>query len=211
MKNLDLLNLLSESGLSPEDLGLRIGVSGMTIRRWLKASKQKVIPELYQSAIREAVFKMMIEGLLDPNSKSAQKTFAEPGSLAPQAALKAMGFPVELGENLESNPEGIVIALSRIGSLESRRERVDHDKSRLPVYKKLGREWSERISILSRVISSKKLTTLDKFPAYGAFFYLFMPFDLIPDALPVFGLMDDFAILGIAVAYYLARKREAVG
>jgi uncharacterized membrane protein YkvA (DUF1232 family) len=41
--------------------------------------------------------------------------------------------------------------------------------------------------------------------AYGALFYLILPFDLIPDSIPVFGYVDDFGILGFAVAYY-ARK-----
>ena len=41
--------------------------------------------------------------------------------------------------------------------------------------------------------------------AYGALFYLFTPFDLVPDVMPVFGYVDDFGMLGFAVAYYGAK------
>ena len=58
---------------------------------------------------------------------------------------------------------------------------------------------------LIQVVKSKELTTLDKLVAYGALFYLLTPFDLIPDNIPIFGLIDDYAILGIAIAYYMKR------
>ena len=57
------------------------------------------------------------------------------------------------------------------------------------------------------MIGSEKISILDKFVAYGALFYLVMVFDLIPDTVPVFGLLDDFAILGIATAYYVKRAK----
>ena len=101
-----------------------------------------------------------------------------------------------------------MIGITQIGSLESRRISVDRNQGKLPTFKKMGREWSERINILTDVILSKKMLMIDKFPAYGALFYLFMVFDLIPDTVPVFGLMDDFSILGIAAAYYIKRKIE---
>lgn len=189
--------------MSPEELGELMGVSGMTIRRWIEKSGNEPLPEIYQTSLREAVYKMIVEGQLDAESKLAQKCFAEPGSYSQRAALKALGFPEDIEGNFENNHEKIMVGLSQMGASEARRKRVDEEKKTLPRYKKLGKEWAERISILSRVIASKNLTAIDKFPAYGALFYLFMPFDLIPDSIPVFGLMDDYAILGIAAAYYL--------
>jgi uncharacterized membrane protein YkvA (DUF1232 family) len=46
---------------------------------------------------------------------------------------------------------------------------------------------------------------MEKLSAYGALFYLITVFDLIPDTIPVFGVLDDFAILGIVTAYYLRK------
>jgi uncharacterized membrane protein YkvA (DUF1232 family) len=56
-----------------------------------------------------------------------------------------------------------------------------------------------------KVLNSRDLHTFDKLVAYGALFYLLCPFDLIPDYVPVFGYMDDFIVLGFAVAYYVKR------
>jgi uncharacterized membrane protein YkvA (DUF1232 family) len=207
-----LVKLMAEANLSAEELGRLSGISGMTIRRWVEkgASPQAPIAEIYQSAIRESVFKLVIEGKLSSESAVAKEVFAGPGSLSQTAAIRALGFPEDLSVESQalgsSHLDKIISGLSHIGSLESRRDSVDRDQRKLPEYKKLGREWRERISVLIRVIQSKKLSRLDKFPAYGAFFYLFLTFDLIPDTIPVFGLMDDFAVLGIAATYYLSRQ-----
>jgi uncharacterized membrane protein YkvA (DUF1232 family) len=206
MSSADLLILLNESRLSPEDLGVLIGVSGMSVRRWVEKPNQKPLAEIYQTAIRDAIFKMVIEGRLDSSSKSALKIFSDPANLAQNAAAKALGFPEDMKGDFADHQEAIISGLSAIGGMESRRRRVDKSKDKLPFYKKMGREWSERITMLTKIIASKKLTALDKFPAYGALFYLLMTFDLIPDTIPVFGLMDDFTSLGIAVAYYVRRQ-----
>lgn len=58
------------------------------------------------------------------------------------------------------------------------------------------------------VIRSKDLTLADKLVAYGALFYLITPMDFIPDAIPVVGYLDDFAVLGLALAYYAHRAKK---
>jgi uncharacterized membrane protein YkvA (DUF1232 family) len=204
-----LITILQESKLSPEELGSLIGISGMTVRRWIEEKKTDPLPAIYEKAIRDAVFKLVIDGRLGSDSKLVQKFFSTTECLPQQAALKALGFPEHLDGNLEDHQDQIMVGLAHIGSLESRRQRVEEDRKKLPAYKKMGQEWSRRISLLVDVIGSKNLTAFEKFPAYGALFYLFMTFDLIPDTIPVFGLMDDFAILGIAAAYYLRRLAKA--
>src|SRR5665213_1322274 len=201
MSPLNLVTILKESQTSPEELGALIGVSGMTVRRWVEKPTSEELPELYQHAVREAIYKLVIEGRLDSDSKLVRKLFSNPANLSQQAAAKALGFPDMSGGDFANHQDQIMVGLSHIGASEVRRIKVDGSKDKLPAYKKLGKDWSDRISILTKVITSKNLTALDKFPAYGALFYLFMPFDLIPDSIPVFGLMDDFSILGIAAAY----------
>ena len=51
----------------------------------------------------------------------------------------------------------------------------------------------------------KEFTLTEKFTAYGALFYLITPFDFIPDYTPIFGLVDDYAILGFATVFYLKK------
>ena len=41
--------------------------------------------------------------------------------------------------------------------------------------------------------------------ALFAIIYFLSPIDLIPDHIPVFGLLDDYAVLGLAIAYYMRR------
>jgi len=50
-------------------------------------------------------------------------------------------------------------------------------------------------------VRSKKIGLMGKIIAYGSLFYLLDPLDLIPDNIIGFGLIDDFAILGIAAIY----------
>jgi uncharacterized membrane protein YkvA (DUF1232 family) len=206
MSSADLLILLNECRLSAEGLGELIGVSGMSVRRWVEKPDAKPLPEIYRLAIHNAIFKMVIEGRLDSSSQSAAKAFSDPSGLSQQAAAKALGFPENLKTGFANDEDAIMSGLSTIGAMESRRTSVDESQDKLPFYKKLGQEWNQRINLLSRIIASKNLVALDKFPAYGALFYLLMTFDLIPDTIPVFGLMDDFTILGVAAAYYVKRQ-----
>lgn len=202
-----LVKIQKESQLSPEELGEIMGVSGMTIRRWNDRPPED-LPKLYETAVRNAVLKLVIDGRLNDDSPMVQEILSNPEVLAQNAAIKALGFPEDLKSDFESQHDQIRVGLMHIGSQESRRERVHKQKKKILGFKKLGKEWSERISVLTKVIASPQLSVLDKFVAYGALFYLVMIFDLIPDTVPVFGLLDDYAILGIAVAYYLKRAKS---
>lgn len=199
---------MRETGISPEELGKLLGVSGMTVRRWVEKPNDEPLPELYASAIRNAVFKLVVEGRIDSDSRCVREVFLDPGDLMQRAAATALGFPENLAANFQDHQDQILSGLAHVGSLSSRRDQVDRNKHKLPLYRRMGREWGERITILSRVIASKKMAPLDKFLAYGALFYLFMSFDLIPDTIPVFGFMDDFSVLGFAASYYVTRKNN---
>lgn len=56
-----------------------------------------------------------------------------------------------------------------------------------------------------------KQTILSRSIAIGAILYFINPFDLIPDSIPVFGYLDDFAVMTLALAQIrkLAAKSEA--
>jgi uncharacterized membrane protein YkvA (DUF1232 family) len=205
MDVLELKNLLEETKLSAEELGKIIGISGMTVRRWCENSGHEGLAQIYKNAIRDAVFKLIIDGRLNWDSTLAQQAFSERGSLAERAAIKALGFPDNVDGELGDQQDKVIIALSHIGSSEGRRQKVDEERKSLIRYERKGQEWRERISVLIDIISAKNFTAFDKFPAYGALFYLVMPFDFVPDTIPVFGSLDDFAVLGIAASYYIKR------
>ena len=72
MTNSQLLILLKETGYSPEELGKQIGLSGMTLRRWIKKPEGDPVPPVYVPAIRDACYRFVSEGRLNPSMESVQ-------------------------------------------------------------------------------------------------------------------------------------------
>ncbi len=200
-----MFRLADEAHLSPERLGKILGVSGMTLRRWRKSAKDRPLPPLYERAFSRGVEQLVVDGHIDPNSQLAQSTINDARELSFQATLKTLGFSDALLKRKGDPNEAMVEGISQIGSSPSRIKEVEEGKKEIFAVAKLGAEWKKRIQGMWNVISSQQLTTMDKLVAYGALFYLLTPFDLIPDSIPVFGLLDDYAILGLAMAYYLSR------
>ena len=208
MKYSHLLILMKEADFSPEQLGLRLGVSGMTLRRWAELSPDMDIPRLYAGAIQETVYELAAEGVLDQESVVLQLVLKENEGTVYFAAMKSLGIGTDLVRKADHSSDSVVQSLMQIGEAESKQQSVDRSKKKILSYQKLGEEWKVRLETLLRAIGSAKLKNFEKFAAYGALFYLIMPFDLIPDNIPIFGLVDDFAVLGFAVNYYLKRFPE---
>ncbi len=205
MKYSQVISLFEETRLSPEKLAKHLNLSGMTLRRWREEPGNKEIPKLYERAIVEMIYQLIHEGRLSHDSPLVKSLIHE-GSLIPfESVIRNMGISDELMHQNQSGAESVVVGLSQIGSHESRKEAVNDNRKKILSFKKISKEWSRRISILLTVIKSKQLTAFEKMAAYGALFYLINPLDLIPDHLPVFGLVDDFSIMGFAVVYYLNR------
>ena len=201
MKTSQILTLLDATGCSPEELGKMIGVSGMTLRRWLKKDPM-VVPAVYVAAIRDVCYRLIAENRLDPGLPVVKDILAESPSSEYQAAVQNLGLSkgFEIGEKVSQNR--ILGCLCQIGSYADKQKRVEKDSKEISSFKDLGDEWSERITMLWKVVRSKKLSSPDKLVAYGALFYLLTPIDFIPDHIPFFGMLDDFWVLGIAAAYY---------
>jgi uncharacterized membrane protein YkvA (DUF1232 family) len=199
MRVSQLRKILEESNLSPEQLGNAGGVSGMTLRRWLKRSGATEIPKAYSTALRAGCFELAALGQVNLESAEMQNTLSSVGQGQSEAVLANLGLQ-GVNFTLDQSPDQMLLCLNQIGI--SRRVQVDAGEERLSTLKKMGEEWSHRISLLWKVVRSSKISAMDKLVAYGALFYLITPFDLVPDQIPVLGYMDDFLILGIAVTYY---------
>ncbi len=200
-----MMDLADEAGLSSEKLGELLGVSGLTIRRWKSSAKNADLPPLYERAFSKGVERLVVDGHINPESRLAQSIISEGRVLSFQATLKTLGFSDAL-KNRKGDPnDAIVEGLSQIGAAPSRVKEVDAGRRKLFNFAKMGAEWKRRIGGLWSVVRSPQLTFMDKLVAYGALFYLLTPFDLIPDYIPVIGLLDDYAVLGLALAYYIKR------
>lgn len=196
---------MREAKLSPEKLAKRLGISNMTIRRWMKDPNHKALPSIYEKAVQEAIYQMVMDGELPPESQSFQTVLKRSQNLSFQAALKGLGFTANLKGAPGFAPDHLMMGLSQIGAKESQKLEVDKNHKKIWSFGRLGKDWKERISTLMKVLTSTNLTMVDKLVAYGALFYLLSPFDLIPDSIPVFGLMDDYVVMGLAAAHYLRK------
>lgn len=205
------MDLFDETGFSPEQLAPYFGVGNMTLRRWKDQPGAKEIPEIYESAVLDGVYQLLIQGKVNSESAKIQKILRSAPSLSFQAALKGLGIESVFEESKnQDHDDKFAVALSQIGLDDKHRSEVDRSEVKIQGYKKLGKSWAYRITSLWRVVRSDKLTLVDKMVAYGALFYLIFPFDLIPDHIPVIGLLDDYAMLGFAIAYYVKRFPELV-
>lgn len=205
-----LFKIMEESQLSPELFAKKLGISGMTLRRWKEESAETALDPIYKKALTEAVYQLVLEASLNAESKSVQQVLKQSDTLGFQAAIKTIGFSQEMLKTADQDPETLMVGLSQIGSNESKKEEVNKSSKKILSFKKMGQEWSSRISTLMNVIRSKKLTKIDKLVAYGGLFYLITIFDLIPDHLPVFGLLDDFSVIGLVATYYLRKYPQVL-
>ncbi len=205
-----MLKALDESGLAPEQLAPLIGVSNMTLRRWRLLPKNRKVPPIYEKAVVEALYQLLLDNRLQADSPSVQRLIRESTSQSFAAAIHSLGVAETLAAKGQSDQDRIMFALSHIGHDEDHRRQVDASNPKIEGLKEMGDEWRSRISALLSVVRSKRLVALDKLIAYGALFYLIYPFDLIPDYIPVVGHLDDFAMLGFAVAYYVRKHPDLI-
>jgi uncharacterized membrane protein YkvA (DUF1232 family) len=126
-----------------------------------------------------------------------------------KATIQSLGIDKAFLENADrvskNMADSMVETMVQIGMNEKKQASVERSKEKIFSYKKLGLEWKFRVQTLHKAITSNRLSRFEKFAAFGALFYLISPFDLIPDHIPVFGLLDDYVILGIVVSYYFRR------
>jgi uncharacterized membrane protein YkvA (DUF1232 family) len=205
MKFGELNAVLKTTALSPEELAPIFDVGSMTIRRWTKESAQKMVPKGHQWRIIETIYQLVLAGKLSTDDAAVQAILRSSTPRSFQAIIHGMGVSESILSAKDNQQDTMTVILSQIGVNEDHKSEVEKSSQKLSYFKKMGGEWKSRISTLVAVIQSKKLTALDKMVAYGALFYLVTPFDLIPDHIPVIGLIDDFGVLGFAVAYYLKR------
>jgi uncharacterized membrane protein YkvA (DUF1232 family) len=203
-----LRELLTEARLSPEQFGQRIELSGMTLRRFLKKPDDTELDEFYDSQIRRGVYGLIIDGKIKPDAISVERVLSASPNLSFEAAIRSLGFPQDSMAKGGSYPDQVLIGLSEIGASPRRQSSVQASGKVLSRFRKMGVDWANRVNTLAKVVRSRKLSQMEKLTAYGALFYLITTFDLIPDTIPVFGVLDDFAILGIVAAYYVRKFPE---
>lgn len=198
---------MKEAKCSAEELGGLAGVSGMTIRRWAKLKAGAKVPDFYEGGVRKAIHHLIAENRLEPD-RGALAPVAE-NEINAQVAAALTNLGLEAGFQIDgSSDDRALEALAQIGAQPLKREAVDAGQKKISAFKALGTEWSKRVGTLWEVAHAKDMPAPDKLVAFGALFYLLTVIDFIPDALPFVGLVDDFAILGLAANYYLGKNKK---
>lgn len=200
-----VIALLDESGLLPEALGEYIGVSGSTYRRWMKAAPGAQLPDEYMPGVGAGIYRLLQEGKLNADSPRVNAFLEKNLPEYFSAVVGLLGGSDDLFAEESPHEEKVVTALTSLGRSARIREKVGSSGEFLHKAKGWGAVWKQRITILTKTIGLSEISLVDKLAAYGALFYLFTPFDLVPDAVPVFGYVDDFGMLGFAVSYYATK------
>ena len=71
------------------------------------------------------------------------------------------------------------------------------------------RELKEKIFFLLNSISQKNIPPKSKAICIGSLLYFLNPFDVVPDAIPMIGYLDDFAVLRLAFDFMRKSKDNA--
>lgn len=177
----------------------------MTLRRWENKNKTEEIPSSLEPGIREGIYRLITQGHLSADSKSVTMLLEDTYSLSFEACMKGMGADQALNTTTANNEETTAMVLAQIGHGSQHRKHVDENIAEFSKYKEFGKSWGANITTLLKVIKSEKIELLEKVVAYGALFYLIYPFDLIPDAVPGVGYVDDFTFVSFAVAFCMKR------
>lgn len=179
----DLRNHLSSKEISPEKFSEEIKISNMTIRRLLKKPGNYLIPEKYHAQLDLHL------GQVSPPPDSQEWLNKFSSTLNPSHSDDFSSLLSELEENGKSikNPETL---------------KRDIDKKLKDP--NIGQILKSRVLTLFEAIRSNQIPVRHKAVCMGAILYLLNPFDLIPDAIPGIGYLDDFAVITLALGY-LAR------
>lgn len=199
-----LLKCLKKTNFSAEILADYFAVSNMTVRRW-QSKKNVSIPKNEIDPIVQGIYRLITDGYLSVEDQDVRAFISHDSHNYMNAVTKSLGISSSMTLSSEAK---MPAALGQIGSSEVKRSAVDKGLEKIKGFRKLGADWKKKITFLLNVLKNKKMTLSQKAVAYGALFYLLTPFDFIPDYIPVFGMMDDYAVLGFAVLYYLKNFPE---
>jgi uncharacterized membrane protein YkvA (DUF1232 family) len=202
MTTSQMLILLKEAKLSPEGLGKRMGISGMTIRRWSKKQPDSMLPPFYDRMFGDVAYQLRTEGRLADEDQSSGLATQQSRTLGVQVAIRKLGIEASSSQGPRGSFGEFVKGISQIGSDPQRQMEVERNWGKIVSFRVMGEGWERRIAVVVAALRSGRVDAMDRLVAYGALFYVVCPFDLIPDNVPFFGLVDEYAVLTLAAEYY---------
>ncbi|WP_413578284.1 YkvA family protein [Bdellovibrio sp. HCB290] len=206
MKISQISKISKDTGLSPEKLAVYFQVSNMTLRRWLKKGGTVRVPAQYDTNIYQGILSMVKDGVIDKDHESVKEAYEFSQSLFANNSFMMMDLQAAQFEQSEANEDGLMDLCLRLGQRDDSLTYVQNNETTLQALEKKSPSIREKVMTLWSVLKDGEIQKTSKYVAVGALYYLVFPFDFIPDSVPGVGLLDDFAILSIAVDHYMRIK-----
>ncbi len=176
----DLKHYMETYALSPEMLARKISLSNMTIRRMLERKPGTEISEKYWP---------LFDQLL---------------ASEPEATDSYLG---QAPTNLFADFDSLTQDLEKAGMEEQDIERVEENVHSKMEDEPIGNGLKSSIKVLLKTLSAPKIPMSSRAIAVGALLYFLNPMDLIPDALPGVGYLDDLSVASVAISAIVKKSK----
>ncbi|WP_413581167.1 YkvA family protein [Bdellovibrio sp. HCB288] len=206
MKISQISKISKDTGLSPEKLAVYFQVSNMTLRRWLKKGGTVRVPAQYDTNLYQGILTMVKDGVIDKDHECVKEAYEFSQSLFANNSFMMMDLQATQFEQSGGNEDGLMDLCLRLGQRDDSLTYVQNNETTLQGLQNKSPSIREKVMTLWNVLKDGDLQKTSKYVAVGAMYYLVFPFDFIPDSVPGVGLLDDYAILSIAVDHYLRFK-----
>lgn len=179
-----LKSYLKKHSLSPETFATQVKISNMTIRRMLKETGSAKISEKYHATFDAA-------------------TAAHPaGEIAGENGAENFDF-----SGAENDFTELLADLEKQGTDCVNEQKIQSDAEQKTKDPLVGNSLKSKVFWLLNVVRDRNGGFKSKAIALGALLYFINPIDLIPDATPVVGYLDDYAVLSLSAALIIKQKR----
>jgi len=198
----DLTRVRTAVNLSPEALAPYFGVTNMTLRRWAaERDLSKPVPDRHTPAIRNGLFRLYGEGKLSLQDSAVGPLLEQMQPLYFGTILNSLGVDIHKLDAKDFRKSAVRF-LKMVAKEFVKNNSPSRLREQVKAMRVKTRDFAREITFLLRIVEGKvDAPQKAVFVAIGALVYLVVPFDLIPDSLPGIGLLDDFALLSVAVAY----------
>jgi len=200
-----VMALMLESKLSPEKFGSRLGISGMTLRRWKTAKRTQMLPKIYQLALIDMIHQLLGEGVLSFRSKVVRKILKSQKDMSGKALVRLLSIPKDC---LSGRDQHVIAALVQMGKSTTNRRLVDKGQKALSKIGKQGACWASALAKLRGILASEESSKHQVDLSYGALFYLLSPVDLILRPIEFFSKMHIFGVLNLVIFYVANVERD---
>ena len=170
------------------------------LKSYLKT--KELSPERFADQVN--ISNMTIRRLLkkSPTTKLPSKYYPALDSSTDESSLKEW-------QNIENDFSPLLKQLEQDGQSFENANQLKIDLEEKVKDVNVGEALKEKVKYLWDIAFGKNVPVRQRALSIGALLYFVNPLDLIPDATPIFGYVDDFAIMTLAITCIVAMRKNA--